>query len=130
MSNLVKRLRDWEHVHPEDQDKPEGHLYEEAADRIEEMQSRLRWVITERDDTFVRMRRRVETAEAENKRMREALREAIYMLDPEAEDILKGAGIYRIMQAHRLSGGVMSEDLMGALKEMEKSDDQPYGRLL
>jgi hypothetical protein len=73
MTDLVKRLRDWEHVHPEDQDKPEGHLYEEAADRIEELRSRLRWVITERDDTFVRMLRRVETAEAENKRMREAL---------------------------------------------------------
>ena len=40
--DLVKRLRDWEHVHPEDYDKPEGHLYEEAADRIEELEATLR----------------------------------------------------------------------------------------
>ena len=37
--NLVQRLRDWEHVYPEDQDKTEGHLYEEAADRIEELEA-------------------------------------------------------------------------------------------
>lgn len=37
--DLVKRLRDWQHVHPEDQDKPEGHLYEEAADRIEALET-------------------------------------------------------------------------------------------
>ena len=73
MGNLVERLRDWQHVHPEDEDKPEGHLYEVAADRIEELQSRLRWVITERDDTFVRMLRRVETAEAKLAKALEAL---------------------------------------------------------
>ena len=39
--DLVKRLRDWEHVGPEDIDKPEGHLYEEAADRIEELEAKL-----------------------------------------------------------------------------------------
>ena len=37
--NLVKRLRDWQHVHPEDYNKPAGHLYEEAADRIEELEA-------------------------------------------------------------------------------------------
>ena len=41
MGELVKRLRDWEHVYPEDQDKPEGHLYEEAADRIEKLEAKL-----------------------------------------------------------------------------------------
>ena len=39
MTDLVKRLRDWQHVYPEDQDKHEGHLYEEAADRIEEFEA-------------------------------------------------------------------------------------------
>ena len=41
MTDLVKRLRDWQHVHPEDQDKPEGSLYIEAADRIEELEAKL-----------------------------------------------------------------------------------------
>jgi len=40
--NLVKRLRDWEHVHPEDYNKPAGHLYEEAADRIEKLEAVLK----------------------------------------------------------------------------------------
>ena len=42
MSNLVERLRDWEHVYPEDYNKPEGHLYEEAADRIEALEVTLK----------------------------------------------------------------------------------------
>lgn len=46
--DLVKRLRDWLHVYPEDRDKLPGQLYREAADRIEEL-------------------------EAENKQMRESL---------------------------------------------------------
>jgi len=33
--NLVERLRNWEHVYDEDDAKPEGSLYLEAADRIE-----------------------------------------------------------------------------------------------
>jgi len=37
--DLVKRLRDWEHVYPEDYNKDEGHLYDEAADRIEELEA-------------------------------------------------------------------------------------------
>lgn len=39
-NNLVKRLRDWEHVWPDDMDKPAGHLYEDAADRIEALEER------------------------------------------------------------------------------------------
>ena len=35
--NLIERLRNWEHVYPEDEDTPEGNLYTEAADRIEEL---------------------------------------------------------------------------------------------
>ena len=49
--DLVKRLRDWEHVGPEDIDKPEGHLYEEAADRIEELEAKL----AKATDTLVRI---------------------------------------------------------------------------
>ena len=40
-SNLVKRLRDWMSVWPEDDGKPEGSLYIEAADRIEELEAKL-----------------------------------------------------------------------------------------
>lgn len=97
MSNLVKRLRGYAqvaHMAAAWGFAGEGYTMEKAASRIEEL-------------------------EAEVDRLRDALREAIYMLDPKAEDILKGAGIYRIMQAHRLSGGVMPNDLMAALKEME-----------
>ena len=39
--DLVKRLHDWENVYPEDEDKQEGHLYHEAADRIEELEAKL-----------------------------------------------------------------------------------------
>ena len=39
--DLVKRLRDWEHVWPDDMNKPAGHLYEDAADRIEELEAKL-----------------------------------------------------------------------------------------
>lgn len=41
MDNLVERLRNWEHVYPEDMDKPEGSLHLEAADRIEELEAKL-----------------------------------------------------------------------------------------
>ena len=40
-SNLVKRLRDWMSVWPEDDGKPEGSLYIEAADRVEELEAKL-----------------------------------------------------------------------------------------
>jgi len=39
--DLVKRLRDWENVYAVDEDKPEGSLYIEAADRIEELEAKL-----------------------------------------------------------------------------------------
>lgn len=68
--NLVKRLRDWQHVHPEDEDKPEGHLYEEAADRIEELEA-------ERDLQTERLRlaiERAEKAEGERDALRAELR--------------------------------------------------------
>lgn len=38
-SNLVERLRNWPCIYPEDLYEPEGHLYEEAADRIEELEA-------------------------------------------------------------------------------------------
>lgn len=47
---LIERLRDWEHVWPEDIDKPAGHLYEDAADRIDELRAeneRLRLALEE-----------------------------------------------------------------------------------
>jgi len=41
MSDIVTRLRDWEKVYPCDEDKSEGSLYIEAADRIEELEVKL-----------------------------------------------------------------------------------------
>lgn len=38
--DLVKRLRDWEHVWPEDDGEPEGNLYIAAADRIKALEER------------------------------------------------------------------------------------------
>ena len=38
---IVEKLRNWEKVYPEDEDKPEGSLYYEAADRIEELEGEL-----------------------------------------------------------------------------------------
>ena len=40
--DLVKRLRDWEHVWPQDLDEPEGGLYIKAADRIEELELKVK----------------------------------------------------------------------------------------
>lgn len=34
MASLLERLENWQTVYPEDQDKPEGHLYLEAAKHI------------------------------------------------------------------------------------------------
>lgn len=41
MGNLVKRLRNWPYIYPGDRYKPEGHLYKEAADRIESLEAEL-----------------------------------------------------------------------------------------
>lgn len=38
---LVDRLTSWETVFPEDEDKPEGNLYLEAAERIVELSCEL-----------------------------------------------------------------------------------------
>jgi hypothetical protein len=48
--NLVERLRDWTTVWPEDAEKPDGSLYIEAADRIEELESVLKEVDAWVDD--------------------------------------------------------------------------------
>ena len=39
--NLIERLRDWTTVWPQDEEKPDGSLYLEAADRIEELEAKL-----------------------------------------------------------------------------------------
>ena len=39
--DLVTRLRDWEHIYSCDDLKPDGHLYIEAAERIEELEAKL-----------------------------------------------------------------------------------------
>jgi len=38
---LIERLRNWETVYEGDYEKPEGSLYLEAADRIEELEAKL-----------------------------------------------------------------------------------------
>ena len=42
MADLVQRLRDWGRIYPEDQDEPDHCLYLKAADRIEELEERLK----------------------------------------------------------------------------------------
>jgi predicted trehalose synthase len=42
MSDLLIRLWGWERVFPCDEDKPEGSLYLEAADRIEELEAEVK----------------------------------------------------------------------------------------
>ena len=79
--DLVKRLRDWEHVWPQDLDEPEGGLYLKAADRIEELEAKLAKAV-------------------------DALGEAIYLLDPDEEDIAKETGLHRIVTTYaELTGG-------------------------
>ena len=79
--DLVKRLRDWEHVWPDDMEKPAGHLYEDAAARIEELEANLEKAV-------------------------DALGEAIYLLDPDEEDIAKETGLHRIVTTYaELTGG-------------------------
>lgn len=52
--NLIERLRDWTTVWPQDEEKPDGSLYLEAADRIEELEAevaRLRLLVPRPDQT-------------------------------------------------------------------------------
>jgi len=77
--DLVKRLRDVaEATGPNDARQ----IALDAADRIEELEAKLDWVITERDETFALMLDRVQTAEAKLAKAVEAL-EVIDALDPE-----------------------------------------------
>ena len=34
MADLLTRLKDWEKIYPEDEYKPEGHLFEESYDAL------------------------------------------------------------------------------------------------
>lgn len=76
-NNLVRRLRDWEMWDEGDINDTR----EEAADRIEELQSQLSWVIQERDDTFARMLQRAEEAEAKLAKTVDALQSVINACD-------------------------------------------------
>lgn len=67
---------------------------------------------------------RIAELEAEVDLLWEALEEAIYLLDPEPEDILKGAGTYRIMRAYHQAGGALSNDLKDALQEVKEKSDE------
>lgn len=92
-SNLVERLRSWPYIYPNDRYKPEGHLYKGAANRIEAL-------------------------EAEVARLRGAVAEAVYLLDPEAEDVLE-----RAAPQHGAGGGKMSD----APNRIWLQWDAPYG---
>ena len=75
----------------------------------------------------INLRAEIAELKAEVERLREAVAEAVYMLDPEAEDVLKGAGIYRIVSAHVAAGGILPGDLKDALArtstKKEKSNE-------
>ena len=78
----------------------------QMQDRIKELEKQLRWVLYERDATFKSMLNRAETAEAKLAKVLEALGEAIYLLDPDEEDIAKETGLHRIATTYaELTGG-------------------------
>jgi cell division GTPase FtsZ len=101
---LVKRLREHAqvaHMAAAWGFAEEGMAMQKAADLIEELEDKLNWVIVERDETFALMLDRAQTAEAKLAKAVEALEEAIYLLDPEEEDIAKETGIYRVVTTYR-----------------------------
>ena len=72
--DLVKRLRDVaEATGPNDARQ----IALDAADRIEELEAKLDWVITERDETFALMLDRAQTAEAKLSKSEALLAKAV-----------------------------------------------------
>ena len=107
--DLVKRLRDWEHVWPQDLDEPEGGLYIKAADRIEELEAKLaeyKHVASAIDTQWAESQDEIADLKANLAKVLEALGEAIYLLDPDEEDIAKETGLHRIVTTYaELTGG-------------------------
>jgi|DEB0MinimDraft_6_1074348.scaffolds.fasta_scaffold06150_8 hypothetical protein len=62
--DLVKRLREDRPVTQDMASTMQCALQDAAADRIEELEDKLNWVIVERDETFALMLDRAQTAEA------------------------------------------------------------------
>lgn len=63
---------------------------------------------------------RAETAEAKLAKAVEALDESMYFIDIEAEDILKGGGMYRIAKAYAELGALIPLEWADALKRAEE----------
>lgn len=76
------------------------------------------------EDASLAMAEHIEEIEAENKRLWAALAEAVYLLDPEAEDILKCAGIYRIVLVYEQAGGFLPDALKDALQEVKEGKSE------
>ena len=72
----------------------------------------------------INLRAEIAELKVEVGRLREAVAEAVYMLDPEAEDVLKGAGIYRIVSAHVAAGGILPGDLKDALAQTSTKEGE------
>jgi hypothetical protein len=71
--DLVKRLREDQPVTQDMGSTMQCALQDAAADRIEELEAKLDWVIVERDETFALMLDRAQTAEAKLAKAMEAL---------------------------------------------------------
>lgn len=52
MTDLLTRLKNWETVYPEDEDKPEGSLYEEAHTTLYKATKYLRRIDSWADEAF------------------------------------------------------------------------------
>lgn len=52
MTDLLTRLKYWDEVYPEDIDKPEGSLYEEAHDALHKATKHLRRIDSWADENF------------------------------------------------------------------------------
>lgn len=66
MTDIVERLRNWEHIHPEDEHLEAGGLYIVAADEIEDLRYQLTFEEASRINAFMEL----EKQDAEIKRLR------------------------------------------------------------
>jgi hypothetical protein len=103
--DLVRRLAC---PYPKDEDVEEVTLpvwvillTTEAADRIEELEGQLQSVLDRETSILRYYDAKLDAAEAKLAKAIEALDEAIYLLDPDEEDITKETGLYRIVKAFK-----------------------------
>ena len=94
--DLVKRLREDQPVTQDMESTMQCALQDEAADRIEELESKLSLRTNLHEECIYLLK----STEAKLAKAVEALGEAIYLLDPDEEDIAKETGLHRIVTTY------------------------------